>query len=112
MILVAPIFVRLITGNFARAITLYPFVFVRNSRDAQDEVLLNHERIHLRQQREMWIIPFYYSYLWEYFCGRKAGLNHEDAYRQISFESEAYTHQHDPDYLNKRRSHAYQQYKA
>ena len=42
-----------------RGLTLYPFVFVSDSFAANDVVLINHERIHLRQQLELLVIPFY-----------------------------------------------------
>jgi len=45
------------------AITLWPFVFIR---DHGDEVTINHEKIHLRQQVELLILGFYllYGFFW------------------------------------------------
>lgn len=110
MIIHAPRFMRLITGNFARAITLYPFVFVRQKRDRDDPVLLNHEKIHLRQQRELLLIPFYVCYLLEYGIGRMKGRNHRQAYEEISFEREAYTHERNFAYLQQRKFMAFIKY--
>lgn len=110
MIIHAPRFMRLITGNFARAITLYPFVFVRQKRDRDDPVLLNHEKIHLHQQRELLVIPFYVCYLLEYGIGRLRGKNHRQAYEEISFEREAYTHERDFAYLRQRKLMAFGRY--
>lgn len=40
--------------------TLYPFIFVR---DKSDKVLVNHERIHWQQQKQLGLLRF----LWMYF---------------------------------------------
>ncbi len=111
MIIIAPRFVKILTGNFARAITLYPLVFVRDKTDREDAVLLNHEAIHLRQQREWLVLPFYLCYLTEYLLGRLRGCSHYEAYRYISFEKEAYTHEHDISYLRQRKSMAFKRYR-
>ena len=110
MVVCLPWVVRLITGNFARAITLYPFVLLRYSGDRNDAVLLNHERIHLRQQLELLVIPFYGWYLAEYAWHRKRGMNHVEAYLRISFEREAYAHEQYLDYLEKRPGFAFRKY--
>ena len=110
MIVYAPRFVKIITGDFARAITLYPFVFVKKSKDLENQVMLNHEKIHLRQQRELLILPFYAQYLWEYTRHRLRGMSQYQAYRQISFEREAFANERDMEYLNKRKKKAYRDY--
>lgn len=65
---------------------------------------INHERIHSAQGRELLWVGFYLIYLVEWLarlvrCPKRA-------YRSISFEREAYDHQHDYDYLGKRRRFA------
>ncbi|MDF2437802.1 MAG: hypothetical protein K0Q95_2178 [Bacteroidota bacterium] len=83
-----------------RAITLFPFIVI-SSQTKMDDVLLNHERIHLRQQLEMLIIPFYILYLIEgIFKG----------YRNISFEKEAFANEADQGYLRKRKLFAFVKY--
>ncbi len=48
-------------------LALYPFIFIKEGLDQQrTTVLLNHERIHLRQQIELLILPFYLIYLLNY----------------------------------------------
>ena len=84
---------------------LWPLVLVRSRRPSA--VLLNHERIHLRQQAELLVLPFYVWYLSEYGYHRLRGHAHQAAYRRISFEREAYAHQHDPGYLTRRRPWAF-----
>lgn len=104
--------VKIMTGGFARAITLYPFVFVSKKADLHDSVLVNHEKIHLRQQRELLVLTFYVLYLAEYGKGRWKGLSHYEAYRQISFEQEAFAHERDMTYLDNRKMKAYRDYRA
>lgn len=86
----------------ARAITLFPFIFLRHARDLDDPVLLNHERIHIRQAVELLIVPFYICYLLEFVVRLIQYRAFHRAYRNISFEREAYAHQHDPGYLERR----------
>ena len=81
-----------------KSITLWPFIFVR--KDVKfDDIDLNHEKIHLAQQIELLVIPFYIIYLIEWIVRLFMKGN---AYRSISFEKEAYTHQYELDYLNNR----------
>ena len=47
-------------------ITLYPFVFTNNKNLLTDPYFINHELIHLAQQRELLIIFFYLWYLTEF----------------------------------------------
>lgn len=79
---------------------LFPFILVRHPKPGP--VLLNHERIHLRQQAELGIIPFYIWYLLEYLIRRLQYRQHYQAYRNISFEREAYAHEQNLMYLQER----------
>ena len=90
--------------NFADAITLYPFIVGKNL----DKITLNHERIHMRQEAEMLIIPFYLWYVVEYLVKRFKYGN--DAYYHISFEKESYYNQFDPNYLSKRKPYSWVKY--
>jgi hypothetical protein len=83
--------------------SLFPFILLRKKDAPHGERLLNHERIHLRQQLELLILPFYLWYLLDYLIQRIRGRKHEEAYRSIIFEKEAYTHENDLDYLQRRR---------
>jgi hypothetical protein len=75
------------------AIAIFPFIFVHPSTEINDR-LINHERIHLRQQVEMLVIPFYVWYLIEYFT---------KGYYQVSFEREAYTNDSNLNFLKSRK---------
>ncbi len=68
----------------------------------QAAVLINHERIHLRQQLEMGLILFYIWYFAEYLIRLVQYKKHYLAYLHISFEREAYQNEADLDYLKKR----------
>lgn len=80
--------------------TIFPFVFTK--RNVSD-VLLNHERIHLAQQAELFIILFYFLYFLFYLQGLLMYKDHDLAYHSIPFEVEAYTNQHNLEYLKTRK---------
>ncbi|WP_239494907.1 hypothetical protein [Pedobacter yulinensis] len=69
---------------------------------AVDRTLLNHEKIHLRQQLEMLVIPFYLVYLALYLANRLRGQAHHTAYRNIAFEREAFAYDNHVNYLDNR----------
>lgn len=70
-------------------------------------LLLNHERIHLRQQAELLILPFYIWYVLEYFIRLVRYKDKKRAYRNISFEREAYANEANPDYSKNRKFWAF-----
>lgn len=82
-----------------KAISIYPIVIIRTKDLKMDKILLNHERIHLVQQLECLIILFYVlEFIWLLLKYRRWHI----AYRQISFEKEAYQNEKDLDYLKSR----------
>jgi hypothetical protein len=93
---------------WVEGMALFPLIL--HKRPAPGAVLLNHERIHLRQQLEMLIIPFYIWYFLEYLLLLLNFRNHYRAYRHISFEREAFTHQGNPEYLVHRPFWAFWRY--
>ena len=82
--------------------TVFPFIFLKHKALKQCETLINHERIHLRQQLEMLILPFYIWYGLEFLIRLTKNKDRYQAYRNISFEREAYKNEKDLDYLKKR----------
>lgn len=84
------------------ALSLFPFVLMNNKKFRYDTVLINHERIHLRQQLELLILPFYIWYLLEYLFRLIQFRKHHLAYLNISFEREAYKNEKDLYYLKQR----------
>ena len=83
-------------------IALWPFIILKEKKLKEDPVFLNHERIHLRQQLELLILPFFIWYLIEFIVRLIQYKNRNLAYRNISFEREAYKNEKDLDYLKKR----------
>lgn len=79
-------------GSKANAIAFYPFIICRDDIEITAE-LINHESIHLKQQLELLIIPFYIWYLIEYYS---------KGYMNVSFEKEAYTNDNNLKYLKDR----------
>lgn len=76
-----------------QAIVLYPFIFFADKKP--DEILINHEMIHVAQIRKLGVLRFYFHYMREYFLNRLKGQKHNEAYRSISFEKEAYEKQNE-----------------
>lgn len=99
MVLIAPKFFR---KNFI-AIAVFPFILLKNKDLRGNKRLLNHEKIHLRQQIELLIIPFYIWYLAEYFLRLIQFKNGNMAYMNISFEREAYQNDEDLEFLQNRK---------
>ena len=85
-----------------RGLAVFPFVFVKYRLDKQNKFFVNHEQIHLRQQLELLIIPFFIWYFLEFFLRLIQYKNFDLGYRNISFEREAYAKEKDLGYLKKR----------
>lgn len=71
------------------------------------KVELNHELIHTAQARELLYIPFYLWYIIEWFYLYFKYRDWMQAYYNIRFEKEAYAHQEDLEYLNRRKHYCY-----
>jgi hypothetical protein len=83
-------------------ITIFPFMVLKYEALRVKDVLINHEKIHLRQQIELLIIPFFLIYVFEFLIRLIKYRNWDLAYRNISFEREAYRNEKDLDYLKSR----------
>lgn len=82
---------------------IFPFVLIKYAELKKDRQIINHELIHLRQQLELLIIPFFILYLLDYLINLIRYRNHDRAYRNIVFEREAYSNDSDYMYLKKRK---------
>ena len=87
-------------GELPAGMAFFPFVIINSEVEPTPE-LINHERIHLRQQLEMLVIPFYIWYLIAYY--RKGYVN-------IKFEREAYANDSKLDYLKNRKAYSFLKY--
>jgi len=85
-----------------RGLTTFPFIFIRYPADKENRTFINHEKIHLRQQLELLILPFFVWYFLEFLFRLIQYKNRNLAYRNISFEREAYGKESDLGYLKKR----------
>ncbi len=84
-------------------VTIWPFIVMRSKELRLDEVFINHEKIHIRQQVELLVLPFFLWYAIEYVCRLFQYRDAYKAYLNISFEREAYTREKDADYLKQRK---------
>ena len=87
------------------AMVIWPFIFAK--KDMNDK-LINHERIHGRQQVEMLFVFFFLWYVVEWAIRKLFCTG--NAYRNISFEREAYYNQSNKEYLHHRRFWSWTKY--
>ncbi|GAA4063427.1 MAG: hypothetical protein ACOVQC_08215 [Flavobacterium sp.] len=93
---------KYLTPRGFRGLTFYPFVFLADRDDKLNKVFINHEKIHIRQQIELLILPFYLWYFTEYLLRLIQYKDRKEAYFNISFEREAYKNEKDLNYLKQR----------
>ena len=115
------------------AMTVWPFVFVRKEyANKLPRAVLRHEEIHGEQQRELLTLGFvvasilavlgcgwwsllslplfFWLYIMEWLVKCVVFRNAKTAYKNISFEREAYDNQRDASYLSHRRHFAWRHY--
>lgn len=103
------VFPKLFSKNF-RGLAVFPFIFLKSKMLAEDKEIINHERIHLRQQLEMLWVFFFVWYPIEFLIRWIQYKNPSKAYFNISFEREAYANEWNLDYLKTRKFYAFFQY--
>tara|TARA_B100000427_G_scaffold162482_2_gene135102 strand:- start:339 stop:713 length:375 start_codon:yes stop_codon:yes gene_type:complete len=92
------------------AITLGPIIICR---DKIPPKTLRHEMIHYHQYKELFYIGFLLIYLYDFLYNAiilNKGFSSQ-AYRDIRFEQEAYSNDHDKIYLTGRERFAWKNYK-
>lgn len=99
----------LFTKRF-RGLAIFPFVFLKNKNLRNDQTFINHEKIHLKQQKELLWIFFFLWYFIEFLVHYIIQKNMIKAYYNISFEKEAYKNENKTDYLKKRKFWAFLNY--
>ena len=90
-----------------KCINLFGILFCRKQLNKID---INHETIHTKQMQELLYIFFYLWYVIEYLVKLIIYRNTKLAYRNISFEREAYQNQNDLDYLSNRIHYSWIKY--
>jgi hypothetical protein len=83
-------------------LTIFPFIILKSNYYLNNEATINHEKIHIRQQIELLILPFYVIYFSNLFFNYLKYRNFQKAYRNIIFEREAYANEKNLDYLKSR----------
>ncbi|AXT56595.1 hypothetical protein D1815_12785 [Aquimarina sp. AD1] len=101
---------KYLIGRHFVGIALWPFIVVKNHHLKEDAVFINHEKIHLKQQLELLVLPFYFLYLIEYIVRLLQYKNSREAYRNISFEREAYEMEAELSYLKNRKLWSFTKY--
>ena len=91
------------------AFAFWPLIIIKD-KSKFNSTLFNHERIHLRQQIELLVLPFYLIYFSEYLIRRMQYDSWREAYESISFEREAFAHEKEVDYLKSRKIWAWTSY--
>lgn len=89
-----------------KAINLFGILFVREGAKISEQDL-NHESIHTAQMKEMLYIFFYIWYIVEWIIRL---FKKDNAYRNISFEQEAYNNENNLEYLNNRKHYGWFKY--
>lgn len=89
------------------AINLFGVIFVRKDIAYQFDrsaAARNHELIHTAQMKELWYVPFYLIYFFEWIY--RLIFHTKTAYSGLSFEIEARKHEFDFNYLRHREHFA------
>ena len=91
------------------AMTIFPFIFFMNEEYKNNPETVNHEKIHIKQQLEMFILPFFIWYGIEFLIKRIKN-DSLTAYNNISFEKESYANQNNLNYLSTRKRYSWVKY--
>jgi len=94
-------------------ITLYPFIILRERYkiyQISGKIILNHEKIHIKQQIELLVVFFYIFYILNYIVNLLFYWNNKKAYENICFEKEANTNELNDNYLNERKLYSWLKY--
>jgi hypothetical protein len=84
-------------------LTFFPFIILKKKQFKADKFIVNHEKIHIRQQLEFLVIPFYFFYFLDFCYKLFIYKNKTDAYRNIVFERECYANEDNLSYLKTRK---------
>lgn len=92
------------------ALTIWPFIILKYKKLKDDKTIINHEKIHLRQQIEMLWFLYFIWYLLEFSINLVKYKDFMCAYYHISFEKEAYGNEKNLTYLRKRKFWSFLKY--
>lgn len=92
-----------------KAMTIGPFILVKKGT-ILTSTDLNHESIHWEQYKELLIIGFWICYVFEFIMLLLRYQNWHRAYRNISFEKEAYYNEDNLQYISNRKHYSWTRY--
>jgi hypothetical protein len=75
----------------AEGLTIFPLIWVVYSKEKCPGWLLNHEKVHIKQQKKWLLFPWFAIYGCDYLWGRFKNMSHDEAYRNTRFEKDAYS---------------------
>lgn len=94
-----------------KCITFFPWIILRKSFVQRFTTTdATHEKIHGQQQIEMLFVLFFVWYSVEWLIRFVVYWNSKKAYKNISFEREAYKNESDVEYLQHRKMFAWVKY--
>ena len=102
-------------GGF-QAVNILGVLFTKIDKHKISEQTTRHEEIHTAQMKEMWYVFFYLWYAVEWavrvviYSIKSKKLMMDAAYKNTSFEKEAYGHQDELDYNKMRKKWAWVNY--
>lgn len=102
------IYNRLIPFGSYTTINIFGLLFTKLK--VLNKFTINHESIHTEQMKEMGYIFFYAWYAIEYCVIRLLHEKQGDAYKDVSFEEEAYNNTNNLDYLKTRKRYSWVKY--
>lgn len=97
------IFSKYLFFSTFNALAIWPFIILKEKDLKNDYNLINHENIHLQQQKEMLWLPFFLFYVVEYLIKLMIYKKPKLAYFNLSFEREAYRNEQNLTYLRHRK---------
>ena len=110
LVIISPFITKMLSIVISvSAITLYPFIILSGEAN---EYEMNHELIHYEQQKELYVVGFYFLYVYDYAKGMIKYKNKEFAYYQIRFEREAHAYDKDLGYIADREKYAWKNYEV
>jgi hypothetical protein len=88
--LIPPVIIRKCPKHL-KGLAIAPFIMITNKQLGRLErlMLIRHEKEHIRQQRKYSPVLFLIIYCTEYLIYRAKGMDHFQAYWNISFEKQA-----------------------
>ncbi len=109
-ILISPRFIKYFTPKNITGITIFPFVILENTSIKKNKAFINHEMIHIYQQMELLFVFFIFIYYIEFLVRWIKYKDWYQAYKNISFEREAYENETNYNYLKTRKLFSFIKY--